>query len=783
MSLLLYGLTAALALLAADRWVGRVSRAAAIVLVLLPFCFVGLALLTDGVYGPIDIAYATEPLMGLRDEYRIPAQTNGVLGDLAYQMIPWRKAVQWAISHGEWPLWNPFLLSGDILAAAGQPAAYSPFTLIALLLPIGKGLTYSAAIAFFLAAAGSYLFARSIGCGETASLIASAGFMYSTAISLFILWPLGFSWALFPLVLLGGRLVVHEPSVRAGSVLFAGLSLLLPAGHPESVLHVVTAAAAYCVMELVAVRRQARRAMAAAAVAGIAALLVSAIYLLPLLEAAGQTMEHAFRAGDFGEIPRGAPVAAVLAHLATALFPFAHLREWRVEGVPAFSPESAAVGSIVLALAAYAVVRGRSRQTWFFAGMVLFGLLAGATWTPIARLLQRLPLFDIAINERFLFAAAFALSVLAAIGADRILRTGTSRDAAVVFGVVLVVLSAGTFLLLHLELVGPNQRSWGDYKTAAELVALLIAVALIAFRTPPRVLGPALLGLLLIQRTASESGVYPVYPERASYPPIPLLEPLKSVRDPFRVVGYNLAFIPGTSTLYELEDPRGYQAMTFTPYFELYPLWSLHQPVWFNKVIDLTSPFLSFLNVRFAVQSRNYEVPEGWRVVREAEDSRLVENTRVIERVFLPRTLRVGFTPSEARLKMAEVADFRDVAWIAAEGAPYERKNGTGRLTTARSGSRYVVDAEMEDDGWIVVSEKAWKGWRAYIDGRRVETTVANTAFVSVFVPRGEHRVLLVYLPESFVLGRAISLSTIAVIVVFATLFAYRRRRAVSHPA
>ena len=35
----------------------------------------------------------------------------------------------------------------------------------------------------------------------------------------------------------------------------------------------------------------------------------------------------------------------------------------------------------------------------------------------------------------------------------------------------------------------------------------------------------------------------------------------------------------------------------------------------------------------------------------------------------------------------------------------------------------------MAQDGWIVVSEPAWKGWRAYIDGRRVEIQIANLAF------------------------------------------------------
>ncbi len=66
---------------------------------------------------------------------------NGILSDVANQMIPWRKAVQWSFAHHQAPLWNPFILSGDILAAAAQPAAYSPFTWIACLLPVANSFT------------------------------------------------------------------------------------------------------------------------------------------------------------------------------------------------------------------------------------------------------------------------------------------------------------------------------------------------------------------------------------------------------------------------------------------------------------------------------------------------------------------------------------------------------------------------------------------------------------------------------------------------------------------
>ena len=76
----------------------------------------------------------------------------------------------------------------------------------------------------------------------------------------------------------------------------------------------------------------------------------------------------------------------------------------------------------------------------------------------------------------------------------------------------------------------------------------------------------------------------------------------------------------------------------------------------------------------------------------------------------------------------------------------------------------------------MVASQTAWKGWRAYIDGRRVQVHVANLAFLGVFVPAGRHHLKLQYLPDSFTRGRAIPFGTLGMLVVFAIVRARRRR-------
>jgi hypothetical protein len=775
MSVLLYVATVAAILYCTNRWITPLSRGAALLLLLIPCVFTFRALVTGGVYGPVDLPYSTVPLSWMRDQYAIGEPHNAVLSDLYCQMIPWRKAVQWSLAHGEWPLWNRFNLSGDILAAAAQPAVYSPFTLLACLLSVAQGLTYSATIAFFLACLGAYLLARELGCRDLAAFFGAAGWTYSTAVAFFILWPLGLSWGLLPLVLLATRRVAREPNRRTFALLVVAFVIVILAGHPETLLHVVAVGIVYGVFELARRRALLRPALTAIG-AGVVALLLCAIYLLPILEAAPQTMEHDFRENVFANQPRGVHINETLARMATDVFAVLHGRFWKAANVGYVPTEGSAAGSLILAAAIYALIRRRSPETWFFAGLALFGFLAHSDWTPLARLLQHIPLFDIALNHRLAFAAAFSICMLAAFGIEELCRRERDRTIAIVFAVTLAVLSIGSYYLLRADFYTDDLVPWGEHRLAGELGVLAIATLLVSLKLRARLVVPALIGLLLVQRTLTNGDVYRSFPARAAYPPIPILEPLKNEPRPFRIVGHGNAMIPGTNALYELEDVRGYQAMTFAPYAETYRIWCIHQPVWFNRVDDLREPFLDFLNVKYAITWDREPATEGWREVARQEGSVLLENEQVIPRAFVPRWIHIKRARWEALNEMSAATNFADYGWIVSrEVAPHERQNGPGKVTTIRdSRLGYELDVDMEGDGWVFTSINAWKGWRAYIDGRRVETTMGNAAFVSLFVPRGKHHVRLIYWPESFVIGRAISAFTLIALV---SVFVVLRRR------
>lgn len=753
MPFLLYTLTAAALLGLAHQFVRPLSRWAALILFLLPFVFFGEALVTSRVVAPVDLPYQTVPLSWMKAERGIEEISPGFHSDVYTEFVPWRQVLRWSLANGEWGLRDPFALSGDVLLAAQQAAVFWPLTWIALLMPAALSFTYTGAVTLLTAAICAFLLARELECGEAASLFAAAGWGLSTAMLSFALVTMSATWAWCPLLLVAVRRVIRGSGFALLTFVFTAL---LYSSHPESAVLSILIGLLFAVFELVRHRQNVPRAIAKAVAAGVIALLLAAIHLLPFVEALPQSMEHAHRS-QMSAIQPASP-AESLARAATSFVPYLHSRHWAgdFEWV-----DTGVVGSVLLALAIYAVIRARNATSWFFAGLAVFCLLGHMKWPPLVMAMQNVPLLNIALTDRLSYGLALSLCVLAAMGVERI-----TRSAAMVMAAVIALLAFANWWAVHTPLVSHDPRRYGEYAIAAELALLAIAAVITAGRPLPA--ARWLLAIVILQRALSEHGIYKSFDIKQAYPPIPMFEAIDR-REPFRITGHGNALIPHTASMYGLEDVRGFPALTNLRYAETYPAWCIPQPVFYNRVDDLTRPFLSFLNVRYAITWDRDPPPPGWREVARQKGSMLLENTRVLDRAFVPPLVRFG--PWN---EMLQETDFSQRAWIEAEIAAGERANGPGRVSIRNVRRGYDLDAEMDGDGWIVTSITAWKGWRAYVDGRRVKTQFANHAFLGVHVPRGKHRVELRYWPESFVAGRAVTLWTV---VMLGAVLVWRRLR------
>ncbi|MEA2568935.1 MAG: hypothetical protein QOI24_936 [Acidobacteriota bacterium] len=767
----LYLLSAVAALWIARRCIVAIPPRVCAVLILLPLVFTGRALLTGGVFGPIELAYDSEPLRSVAAQHGVAGAVNPMLTDVQRLMIPWKAAVRYAFAQHRWPLLNPFSFCGDILAAGSEPSPWHPFNALSYLLPLAQSITFHATLAFFAAALATYLFAKELGVGEIAALFAAVAWMFSAFLIFFIQVPLGAAVMMLPLVLLATRRVIAWPRFGTIVLLAATLALVVVAGHPESTLHVVAIGAAYGVFELAALRDRTSivRAIGAAFAAGALALLLSAIHLLPFIDALPQTADYQFRVERSVTEARVVGWRETASRIVAAAVPFrfgSPVSE--TANVPSryHRPIYGYAGSILFAPALIGLLRSRLRIRFFLLGVLIFGLLASVSAPLIDALFSHLPLFRIALNERLVFGAVLALAMLGALGIDAMLRDGADKMlwAMIAVAIVLVVIVAALWPTMIASGLSPSYLQTNLFH---ELLPLLLAIALLLPRPSPRAAALGLVALLLLQRTIEERRAIPTWPAEAFYPHTPLIDALPKAETPYRVAGREATFLPNIATHYQLEDARGATGMTFARMAETLPLWSRLEPVSFNHIDDLTRPFLSALNVRYAFEETRDPIPDGWRVRAEDRGARLLENPRALERAFIPR--QVMFTDDVATLAL--ITDFRDMATVSAPPSNSGTiVNGGGTLRTKWDRLDLRIDARLDSASWIVISQTAWRGWQATIDGRDAPLFFGNHAFLAAHVPAGHHELVLRYRPLSFFIGLGLTLATLAALLAIAAV-------------
>jgi uncharacterized membrane protein YfhO len=86
------------------------------------------------------------------------------------------------------------------------------------------------------------------------------------------------------------------------------------------------------------------------------------------------------------------------------------------------------------------------------------------------------------------------------------------------------------------------------------------------------------------------------------------------------------------------------------------------------------------------------------------------------------------------------------------------------------------LDVRTGAEAWVVVSESAWRGWKAFdAAGRRIALRRANETFLAFRAPAGTTRIDLVYRPRAFILGAAISAFALVALAVTALVVRMRK--------
>lgn len=778
--LLTYLVVAAGLLFVVSRFLRPIRPLTFCFLVGLPVLFLGEAFATNGVYAPLDIVYRWEPLARYRDQYGIGGMRTPLLVDVVDMQIPWRKAVRDSVKNGRLPLWNRFQLAGEPLHAVQMSQVFYPGTWLGFALPLAQAWTFDMALRVFLAAVAAYLLLRDMRCCDVAACFGGVAWALSDFLIFFLGFPPSPAAAALPLLVMGLRRIALSLRRSGIALTTVALCLIVSAGHPETLVHAIAAGGLFFLVVIFQQPPGHRASIAGQGLlAGLLGIMLMAVSLVPFLEVLPHTAEYASRSTQFAHATKSVPISQSLVGLEAQLVPYAQGVSGRSNIRPRWEAASYP-GLLTIAFAAVGVGLARRDRL----PLLVIGAFAAAVaigFRGAADLIGKLPLFNIAINQRLVFVVAFSLAMLAGMGLNEVIRSGRWR----VMGATaasLAVLTTAVFLHRRqgmLELQMPPGYMYG--RLILQLAPLLALGAASLWGPGRRLMirGPWLLPLLLVGVRYGEIGrLYSVAPARAFYPPLDVLSPIDR-QAPYRFAAFGLTFIPNLAALYELEDVRAYEAMTLARLVDTYPLWCTPQPVWFNRVDDPMKPFLSFLNVRYFLVPPDYGAPPGWHPVKAGPGVVLLENERVLPRAFIPRRVLCEDRGSEQLAAMHAIGDFAD-AGVAALGCTPARWIANGRavaeILAYRPDSLDVVVRAAEPT-LLATSVVSWPGWQLKVDGRKADPIMYNHAFLGVRLGSGSHVLTFRYLPSGVAIGAAGSTLTLLLLAAVALRARKRRNR------
>lgn len=95
----------------------------------------------------------------------------------------------------------------------------------------------------------------------------------------------------------------------------------------------------------------------------------------------------------------------------------------------------------------------------------------------------------------------------------------------------------------------------------------------------------------------------------------------------------------------------------------------------------------------------------------------------------------------------------------------------SGQVKLVSEGSDHLkLRVQTDADGFLVVADHFYPGWKAYVDDKETEIYRADYSFRTIKLPPGDHEVVFEYQPESFKRGRVISLVSLSLFAILSIL-------------
>lgn len=194
---------------------------------------------------------------------------------------------------------------------------------------------------------------------------------------------------------------------------------------------------------------------------------------------------------------------------------------------------------------------------------------------------------------------------------------------------------------------------------------------------------------------------------------------------------------------------------------------------------------INLMSVKYAILQTDKQVQiEGWKIIQQGaipeeftlRDSKpksvpylILENPNPLPRAFLlgtAKTLNPNEQSKQIVNRIAKIQARKEVLLEHDILPAGKRQSFKSAQIISSSPNQLEISAELDAPGYLIISDIFYPGWSARIDDKEIPIMPADFSLRAIPLATGKHDVQLSFTPPGFKIGRIISITTLAIILI-----------------
>ncbi len=753
-----------------------------------------------------------------------PEDAVTINADLLKMTSVWEKQINQNINESnELPLWNPDVYSGTPFIGNPLIPMFYPLSFVFYFVPFHSAFWLVMLVNVLLMSIFFYMYLRLIRISRFSSLFSLVIFVFSGMV---MLWAgiVSFINALiwFPLLLYLSERLIVEKRMIFGLVMGIVFGVQILGGGPQISLYSSFVVFLYIMLRLLQERKGISKTIMILLAAGIVGILISAVQLIPMLEYSKYSIRDSKLDYDTATM-HSLPGYALITFFMPEFFGRGNLY-WGFWKNSSFAEQYIYVGLTTLMLLLVAICFARkNKYAGIFAIIALFSLLFSfGKYTPFYSIFYNLPLFSsVRVPVRmmifFVFSAAvisglsldalkefdeekkkklkrilYILGLIAAIAAvisvisyinyEKIIESGKE------FATKLYAENANASRITRSGLSQDYFRSLvpsvlkNIFRSISIFLALSVSILFVFYLWVQNEIRLKHLNWLLLIILIAELFLFSskfVVPNsfEEKFQTNPIIDIINKDDGIFRVLSLRnyqtRDNLPQYLAVYNgMEIASGCDAIFLRKYAE-YSCAYGDCEVKADACIPIANvkngKMIDMLNIKYVVSPT--DVDDGsLRFIINHNGANLYKNLNYLSRAYYVPLAKYASDKTES-LKTLTDADFEPMRYVVIEsnGKEFEvdsRGDYKSLVISKHSANKVIIEDDFDNNGFVVLSDVYYPGWKAFVDGREVKVYSANYIVKGIYVEKGHHKIEFVYKPISYKAGLYISLITLLAVIV-----------------